>query len=606
MASSSRVPPSSVLRQFETEDFVEETPQQRRARKMAEEQQNVDVKRLYDDFMGQFKGPLPELIRGERKLGDLFKRREEAEKEFGGIVPSKLKGIRGVVPDDIKSVQNSRLKSWLKQNGVYLEDASDWGLAPHSCVLVSEIQDDNAGESAGRGLVAARQVIKGTELFSIPLQLCITKTRAMEIFGKDVIDFEMSDHVAVALLLIHEKAKGQDSFWYPYLSVLPPIDEINPTFVWPEEDLQLLEASEALVATRAIQRKLERSYLELTQTLFKDRPDLFPLDVFTFEAYLWAMVQVTSRCVSLLPTRSEDRSRDPNLPPGNEEYEGRIIGMVPYADLLNHSPFSVAFMKCSPPSAFIKRFRGEGVGSFFTYTGDDVKVVTDRAYRATEQFYISYGAKPNHELLVQYGFSLERNPHNAVPLRFQMLPDLPMYKEKIEFLKANDLDPDLPQAFPLGEDRYSSEMIEYLRLLLIDEETLKELGARDLFTLDFTRVTTERLENEIVDVIVEAAEEVLKGYPTSIEEDEELVNNKSIFSVLSKRQRMAIRMRLLEKRLLKRNIAALNARRKLIKSQVQQREKGLDIPPDMVNISRHRYYQGPLGNVLPFDTGAPA
>ena len=34
----------------------------------------------------------------------------------------------------------------------------------------------------------------------------------------------MSEHIAIALLLIHERAKGDDSFFSPYLDVLPTIE----------------------------------------------------------------------------------------------------------------------------------------------------------------------------------------------------------------------------------------------------------------------------------------------------------------------------------------------------------------------------------------------
>lgn len=68
----------------------------------------------------------------------------------------------------------------------------------------------------------------------------------------------MDEYVALALFLIRERAKGEESFWKPYLDVLPKDEEFIPLFRWSDEDLGLLRGSPTLVACSSLQEKLRR------------------------------------------------------------------------------------------------------------------------------------------------------------------------------------------------------------------------------------------------------------------------------------------------------------------------------------------------------------
>ena len=54
-----------------------------------------------------------------------------------------------------------------------------------------------------------------------------------------------------------------------------------------------------------------------------------------------------------------------------------------------------------------------------------------------EQIFVSYGQKSNAELLLLYGFSLDRNPFNAVEISIRLTqdkdddPDGSLYAEKV-------------------------------------------------------------------------------------------------------------------------------------------------------------------------------
>merc|ERR1719157_192917 len=122
--------------------------------------------------------------------------------------------------------------------------------------------------------------------------------------------------------------------------------------------------------------------------------------------------------------------------------EGETLAMVPYADLINHSPFSQAYIDAR-----------EGGDWLFSSGEEEVILYADRGYRQMEQVYISYGQKSNAELLLLYGFALERNPYNAVDVTVSIAPrtakavakaaaaggdvdEDPLAEEKVAFLRA--------------------------------------------------------------------------------------------------------------------------------------------------------------------------
>ena len=164
--------------------------------------------------------------------------------------------------------------------------------------------------------------------------------------------------------------------------------------------------------------------------------------------------------------------------------QGETLAMVPYADLINHSPYSGAYLDARE------------TGDWLFKTGaEEVVLYADRGYRRMEQIYISYGPKSNADLLLLYGFALERNPFNSVDVTVSIGPQMlkssssntgeiddtekvstdkeettedVLAEEKMEFLsrvgRRNTVD------FPCYADRYPTEMLEYLRLMMMTPE----------------------------------------------------------------------------------------------------------------------------------------
>merc|ERR1719343_937551 len=317
----------------------------------------------------------------------------------------KMKGLLGKKTDsNTKLTANARLISWLSKEGdVYLSEESTWGEAPHPMAISTETKDEITNESSGRGLLARRDINDGDNLLKVPVKLCMTKASARKALGKDVFPREINEYLAIACQLIHERyVMRENSFWKPYIDVLPETEEVNPTFTWSDEDLSFLNGSPVIAATKSLQMKLQREYDDLLggeDGLCSKYPDRFPKEHFTYENWIWAFTMLFSRAIRLRSLR-----------------EGETLAMVPYADLINHSPFSQAYIDAR-----------EGGDWLFSSGEEEVILYADRGYRRMEQIYISYGQKSNAELLLLYGFAVERNPYNSVDVTVAIGSDTPTF-----------------------------------------------------------------------------------------------------------------------------------------------------------------------------------
>ncbi|GFH62099.1 hypothetical protein CTEN210_18575 [Chaetoceros tenuissimus] len=504
------------------------------------------------------------------------------DKELQQLQSKKLQGLSSSAKSqqDSKLSANAKLIQWLEQEGdVYLQDASGWGEAPHPMAISTETVDELTNESSGRGLLARRNINQEEELLKIPLSLCITKKSARKTLGTDVLPPNINEYLVMACQLIHEKyVMGDESYYKSYIDVLPEVDEVNPTFTWSDDDLQFLDGSPVIAATKSMQMKLKSEYNMLLADegkLCDQYPDIFPRDKFTYEAWVWAFTNLFSRAIRLRNMK-----------------QGETLAMVPYADLINHSPYSGAYLDARETGDWL-----------FKTGGEEVILYADRGYRRMEQIYISYGPKSNADLLLLYGFALERNPFNSVDVTVSIAPrtkelvqsvlenvkenpefDMnaeidPLAQEKLDFLdragRSNTVD------FPCYADRYPTEMLEYLRLMMMTPEDTMGKPLRDF---DYTRTISAANEAAVLYSVVEAVKGQLERYPTTEEDDAAIIKDRGMFKLLSYNQRMAVRHRRNEKRLLKRTIAAL---------EKQIKTRGLDVE------DLKRAEGSTLGTVLP-------
>lgn len=112
------------------------------------------------------------------------------------------------------------------------------------------------------------------------------------------------------------------------------------------------------------------------------------------------------------------------------------------------------------------------------------------------------------------------------------------------------------------------------------------ISGKPLSEFDFTRTISPANEAAVLTSVIEAVKRQLSKYPNFEEDDANMIKDKGMFRLLSYNQRMAVRHRRNEKRLLKRTIAAL---------EKQIRQQGLD------SEELERAEGSTLGKVLPGD-----
>lgn len=417
-------------------------------------------------------------------------------------------GISGSADERSAREREAALAAWLEEQGVWLSDKYSWGKTAHPLRMESETVEDF--EISGRGLLARKEIQQGESILTVPPQCLMTKQRAMQEMGTKIVPESMGEYVALALFLIHERSLGASSFFAPYIDILPTVEEVGQTWTWNEEDLALLTGSGVLASTASLRAKLKADHaLVLEETI---RPNGLNEETYSWDAWEWAFSMLFSRAINLRETEE--------------------LALVPYADLLNHSPY------CS---------------SYFFYNkipfskDREVTLYADRAYAKNDQVLISYGQKANSELILLYGFVVDRNLFDEVDITISLDPSDPRYDEKVDFLRMQGLQPSM--AFPLLIDRYSSELMQYLRLACVTP-SMGELASYKYNA----RISLEN-ERNAFNVLRDGCLAALDAYPETEKDDAKLMENGRMFSVLSRNARMAIKLRRNEKRILLRTIA---------------------------------------------------
>lgn len=405
--------------------------------------------------------------------------------------------------------RETALIEWLQENGVHLSTTAGWGRAAHPLRVESDTVDDF--EPSGRGILARKSITQGEPIITINTKLVMTKQVAQRVLGKGLVSDAMGEYIALALLLVYERSRGDDSAWAPYLNILPTAEEVGQSFTWNDNELALLQGSEVVSTTRSFQAKLQAEFDALHKSVLASDAGKELKEALTWDAFLWAMSMLFSRGIDLKKEQT--------------------LALVPYADLLNHSPYSTSyFMENDIPFSSEK----------------EVVLYADRNYACNDQVLISYGQKSNAELLLLYGFVIDRNLFDQVELTVSISAEDPRFEEKAEFLRTQGLQTKV--SFPLLIDRYSSELMQFLRLGCVSPAD-GPLGA-----LAYNAPISPRNERDAFEALRAGCERSLGAYPETEEEDAKLMANSRLFATLSRRQRMAVRLRRNEKRILLRTI----------------------------------------------------
>lgn len=194
----------------------------------------------------------------------------------------------------------------------------------------------------------------------------------------------LAPDVSIHALLAAELALDKSPAFAPWKAVLPTLSDFEATtpFMWRHE-LQDLLPQPARDLVRRQQAVFSRDWESVSKA--------FP--AMRRGEYLYAWFVINTRTFYYATAQTEAYPPDDRL------------ALLPVADLFNHAA-------CGCRVSFIPD------GPF--------SICTDRAYRAGEEVYISYGDHSNDFLLAEYGFVLEENRWDRVSLQDLLLPKLDM------------------------------------------------------------------------------------------------------------------------------------------------------------------------------------
>ena len=287
----------------------------------------------------------------------------------------------------------------------------------------------------GMCLVAGENGCKaGDAMMAVPASLHITPSRVRAAkLGQAIAGVipEDDDSAQLALGLLAELARGEGSALWPYLSILPGVDDmVGLPLLWTEEELDEHFAGSHLGATLgAVKAGLIMQWQAIEERVIPNHPELFPPAVFNVAGYLYAHAIVLTRA----------------LPFGDEQ------SLIPFMDLANH--VNGAKNTCSIGVVSRDEEASEGAAKVNVVPvvdqnqleslgmGEEVSAVLTAGVDLApgEQAFIDYGEagwRSSWEMLYTYGFVPGESPEDWMstggrPLFFDGIePTDPLIEQK--------------------------------------------------------------------------------------------------------------------------------------------------------------------------------
>lgn len=382
----------------------------------------------------------------------------------------------------------------------------------------------------GFGLQASRDLKEGEEFLAIPRSLMMTTVSARNsplgsLISEDKI-LQVMPSVVLSLHLLCER-RTPDSIWKPYLDILP--DTYTTPLYFTLEDLKYLKGSPAYSDCLNQYRNIARQYAYFYKMFQSDSASQnLPIkDLFTYDDYRWAVSTVMTR-QNQIPTQDGSKM---------------TFALIPLWDMCNHCNGLIT--------------------TDFNLEKDCSQCFSLRNYKKGDQIFIFYGARSNAELLVNNGFVYLENEHDRMAIKLGISKGDSLFTQKSEMLNKCGLLPARTFYLHTGELPVDSDLLVFLRIFQMDEDTLKgrytEAGVEELREElgDLDKVVSLEVETKVWDYLETRANLLLKAYDTSVEEDEELVQK----GKLSETALLCVQLRRCEKNILQ-STAAYSAQRK--------------------------------------------
>ncbi|KAM4066374.1 SET domain-containing protein [Hirsutella rhossiliensis] len=405
---------------------------------------------------------------------------------------------------------------------------------------------DLRSRNAGRGIVAIRDIPADTTLFTIPRRAIVNidtstlRSQLPHLFesqGDGDDEQELDSWSALILVLMYEYFMGPSSAWKPYLDVLP--DAFDTPMFWSDEELQELQTSP--LRSRIGKTDAEEMFRSKLLPVIRSRPDVFRSSEDYGDELL---VQLAHRMGSTIMAyafdlEKEDLDLDLDDDGWAEDRDAKsMMGMVPMADMLNADAEFNAHVN---------------------HSDESLTVTSLRPIRAGEEILNYYGPHPNSELLRRYGYVTDNHSrYDVVEIPWDVVEgaaaaQLNISRDALEAARGRIGEDEWEDSFVLereaGEPNSDGTLAGAASLNDMSAELQDQLRMflKALQEIDDKLVQGKRSRQEALQLILLRSILTIESqYPTTIAEDELLLHRDG----LGLRNRMAVRVRLGEKKLL--------------------------------------------------------
>ncbi|TEA12438.1 Ribosomal lysine N-methyltransferase 4 [Colletotrichum sidae] len=421
------------------------------------------------------------------------------------------------------------------------------GAAFHDDIQIVDLR----GQHAGRGIIATKDIPAETTLFTIPRKSIInTETTELpkkipQVFtGNDGDDEDMDNEPldswgSLILVMMYEYLQGPESPWKPYFEVLP--EQFDTLMFWSSEELN--ELSGSAVLQKIGKDEADEMFRSRILSVIAANPSIF-FPAGTSQPNEGELLQLAHRMGSIIMAYAFDLENEEEPEEEDEEWvedrEGKtMLGMVPMADILNADAEFNAHVN---------------------HGDDDLTVTALRPISAGEEILNYYGPHPNSELLRRYGYVTPKHSrYDVVEIPWETVQasvtEALGLSDDVWKQVAEDFDPeDLEDVFVLERDSGEPDSEGRLTAPAAVRELPAELEEQLKAVLKAIKkvkgdlIPDKRKRDEVYRAVVVASlQKVLGRYKTSIPDDEALLAGGG----LPTRRRMAVEVRLGEKRLLK-------------------------------------------------------
>jgi hypothetical protein len=289
-----------------------------------------------------------------------------------------------------------------------------------------------------RGCAATQTILPGENILSIPKEALIYDETVLQTDLGRMLS-TIPDLSIDNLLIIFTLCDRFDpeSRWAPFWRSLPNAYFTGLSF--PAHVVASLEGTAAHLEILHGQDHLRKQYAAtrpILDILLKAYPQFLQPEWFAYEKYIWSAELFYSYAFEI------------EFPPNPKS---KTV-MVPFACHVNHSPWPhvVRYGRINPRS-------------------NTLDYPAFRPCLKGEQAFISYGPVPNMKLISYYGFAIEDNPHDLVPLQFD---GGELTKDKQDAMKKFDLG--MEHSLQNGPG-FARELLACLRIVVAREDEVNHV-----------------------------------------------------------------------------------------------------------------------------------